>query len=71
MIKEKEIQLEMDPMEANRAEVSKKNAVLKGYRKVEEDLWKQKTGMRWFKQGTSNTKFFHAYVKVRRRKLNI
>lgn len=71
MKNEKEIQLEMDPMETNRAEVSKENSKLKWYRKVEEDLWKQKAGMRWFKQGTSNIKFFHSYMKVRRRKLNI
>ncbi|KAH0650564.1 hypothetical protein KY284_030476 [Solanum tuberosum] len=55
VIKEKEIQLEMAPTEANKAEMSKK----------------QKAGMRWFKEGDSNTKFFHAYVKGRRRKLNI
>ncbi|KAH0692608.1 hypothetical protein KY285_019705 [Solanum tuberosum] len=71
VIKEKEIQLEMAPTEANRAEMSKANAELKRYRKIEEDFWKQKAGMRWFKEGDSNTKFFHAYVKGRRRKLNI
>lgn len=27
--------------------------------------------MRWFEDGDRNTKFFHSYVKERRRKLNI
>jgi len=38
---------------------------------MEEEFWRQKPGMRWFTDGDRNTKFFHAYVKGRRRNFNI
>ncbi|KAH0699317.1 hypothetical protein KY284_013532 [Solanum tuberosum] len=71
VIKDKEIQFEMAPTYTNREELSRKNADLKKPLKIEEDFWKQKAGMRWFKDEDRNTKFFHEYVKGRRRKLNI
>ncbi|XP_049368194.1 uncharacterized protein LOC125833087 [Solanum verrucosum] len=71
VIKGKEVQLEVAPIEANKAELSKANAKLKRYLKMEENFWRQKAGMRWFTDGDRNTKFFHAYVKGRRRKLKI
>ncbi|KAK6791948.1 hypothetical protein RDI58_011029 [Solanum bulbocastanum] len=71
VIKMKEIQLEVSPTEANRADLNKANAELKRYLKIEEEYWKQKAGMRWFKEGERNTKFFHSYVKGRRKKLII
>ncbi|XP_015159412.1 uncharacterized protein [Solanum tuberosum] len=71
VIKDKEIQFEMAPTDTNREELSRKNADLKKPLKIEEDFWKQKAGMRWFKDEDRNTKFFHEYMKGRRRKLNI
>ncbi|XP_059295473.1 uncharacterized protein LOC132048806 [Lycium ferocissimum] len=38
---------------------------------LEEACWKQKSGMRWFKDSDRNTKFFHYYVKGRRKKLSL
>ncbi|XP_059285213.1 uncharacterized protein LOC132038577 [Lycium ferocissimum] len=46
-----------------------KKAELNSYLHLEEEHWKQKSGMRWFKDGDKNTKFFHSYVKGRRKKL--
>uniref|UniRef100_A0A0V0IHV1 Putative ovule protein n=1 Tax=Solanum chacoense TaxID=4108 RepID=A0A0V0IHV1_SOLCH len=71
MIRVNETQLEMSPTEANRATLSKANAELKRYLKIEEEYWRQKAGMKWFQDGDRNTKFFHSYVKGRRRKLHI
>lgn len=67
----KKIQLELYPIEANRAELRKEIAELRRFQKVEEDYWKQKAGMTWFKEGDKNTKFFHPHVNRRRRKLLI
>lgn len=38
--------------------------------KLEEEYWKQKSGMCWFKDRDRNTKFFHSYVKWRRWKMS-
>ncbi|XP_019241016.1 PREDICTED: uncharacterized protein LOC109221004 [Nicotiana attenuata] len=38
---------------------------------LEEEFWKQKSGMAWFKDGDRNTKFFHAQVNGRRRRLQL
>lgn len=35
--------------------------------KIEEDYWKQKAGMNWFRKGDKNTKFFHPYVKGKKK----
>ncbi|KAG5631919.1 hypothetical protein H5410_003636 [Solanum commersonii] len=67
----KEVQFEIAPTEVNKDELSKDNTELKRYMKMEEEVWKKRSGMRWFTDGERNTKFFHAYVKRRRRKLNI
>lgn len=36
-----------------------------------EEFWKQKAGMKWFKDGERNTKFFHSVVKGRRSRLKV
>ncbi|KAH0700803.1 hypothetical protein KY290_015692 [Solanum tuberosum] len=71
VIKENEVQFELAPTETNRVELSRVNAELKKLLRIEEDFWKEKAGLRWFKDGDRNTKFFHGYVKGRRRKLTI
>lgn len=45
IVKMKEIQLELNPIEENRAELRKEAATLRRFQKVEEDYWKQKAGM--------------------------
>ncbi|WMV59326.1 hypothetical protein MTR67_052711 [Solanum verrucosum] len=71
LVKAKEVQLEISPTEENRGILSKAEAELKRYRHIEEEYWRQKAGMKWFKDGDRNTKFFHAYVKGKRRKLQV
>lgn len=46
-------------------------ANLKKYIYLEEEFWRKKAGMRWFKDGHKNTRFFHNYVKGRRKKLHV
>ncbi|XP_059281333.1 uncharacterized protein LOC132035027 [Lycium ferocissimum] len=38
---------------------------------VIKEFWKQKAGMQWFQDGDRNTRFFHAYVQGRRRRLQL
>lgn len=71
VIKVKEAQLEILPSADNRAELCRLEAELKKYLKIEEEFWKQKAGMKWFVEGDMNTKFFHSYVKGRRKKLHL
>ncbi|KAG5581995.1 hypothetical protein H5410_052622 [Solanum commersonii] len=46
--------------------VALKNKLLR-----EEEFWKLKAGMQWFKEGERNTKFFHTIVKGRRSRLRV
>ncbi|XP_019253967.1 PREDICTED: uncharacterized protein LOC109232667 [Nicotiana attenuata] len=46
-------------------------AELMKYLALEEEFWKQKAGMSWFKDGDRNTKFFHAQVRGRRKRLQL
>ncbi|XP_019262748.1 PREDICTED: uncharacterized protein LOC109240551 [Nicotiana attenuata] len=41
------------------------------YLKVEQDVLKQKTKLKWFKEGDSNSRYFHSLIRGRRRKLFI
>jgi len=71
LIRAKEVQLEINASEENRTELKRVEADLKRYMHIEEEYWKQKAGMRWFQEGDKNTKFFHAFVNGRRRKMHI
>lgn len=70
-LKIKEIQFEMNNTPENKASLKKTEEELNNYLKVEEEFWKQKAGMKWFKDGDRNTRFFHNYVKGRRKKLKL
>lgn len=63
----KEVQLEIFLTETTRMVLNKKEVEPERYLHMEEECWNQKAGMRWFKEGDRNTKFFHSYVKGRRR----
>lgn len=63
----KEQQLEVNPTEQNKEELAKSEEVLRKYYEIEEEYWKEKAGMQWFKEGERNTKFFHAYVNGKRK----
>ncbi|KAG5591558.1 hypothetical protein H5410_042072 [Solanum commersonii] len=47
IIKVKEIQLELDPSIENRTKLKKHEAELKRFQRLEEEFWKQKSGIRW------------------------
>ncbi|XP_060202276.1 uncharacterized protein LOC132630725 [Lycium barbarum] len=68
-IKVKELQFELNPSMLNRINLHKAQTELNSYLHLEKEYWKQKSGMRWFKDGDRNTKFIHSYVKGRRKKL--
>lgn len=71
LIRVKEIQLEINPSKENREELRREEAELRKLQNIEEEYWKQKAGMQWFKDGDKNSKFFHAYVKGRRKRLEL
>ncbi|XP_009767124.1 uncharacterized protein LOC142180878 [Nicotiana tabacum] len=55
-----EDQFELSPTSMNRERLNKVKAELTRYLALEEQFWRQKAGMAWFKDGDRNTKFFHA-----------
>ncbi|XP_075088447.1 uncharacterized protein LOC142170438 [Nicotiana tabacum] len=66
-----ERQFEARPTQQNRERLHLVQAQLIRYLAIEEAFWKQKSGMLWFKHGDRNTKFFHAQVNGRRKRLKI
>ncbi|XP_019242361.1 PREDICTED: uncharacterized protein LOC109222455, partial [Nicotiana attenuata] len=66
-----EKQFEAVPTQMNRERLHKVKAELIRYLALEEEFWKQKAGMAWFKDGDRNTRFFHAQVRGRRKKLQL
>ncbi|XP_019256252.1 PREDICTED: uncharacterized protein LOC109234638 [Nicotiana attenuata] len=66
-----EAEFEANPTKLNRQRLQKVQAVLIKFLALEEKYWKQKAGMAWFKDGDRNTKFFHAHVRGRRKKLQL
>ncbi|XP_070009954.1 uncharacterized protein [Nicotiana sylvestris] len=41
------------------------------YYHLEEELWRKKAGMQWFKDRDRNIKYFHAHVKEKRKRLQV
>ncbi|VFQ83061.1 unnamed protein product [Cuscuta campestris] len=68
---EKQVKYEEDPTEELRCESNLAAAKLLQACNVERIFWEQKANISWLKEGDSNTKFFHSYVKGRRAKLKI
>ncbi|XP_075083474.1 uncharacterized protein LOC142167215 [Nicotiana tabacum] len=66
-----EAQFELQPTLLNRERLHKVQAELIRYLAIEEEFWRQKSGMAWFKDGNRNTKFFHVQVNGRRRRLQL
>ncbi|XP_070032830.1 uncharacterized protein [Nicotiana tomentosiformis] len=71
VIKVHEIQFELNSTAQNRAKLHKVDSDLTRYYHFEEEFWRQKTGMQWFKDGNMNTKFFHAHVRSKRKRLQV
>jgi len=57
--------------EEQRAELHGINAEYIRFMKMEDSILKQKTQLHWFKEGDSNSKYFHALIRGRRRRLFI
>ncbi|KAG5630392.1 hypothetical protein H5410_002109 [Solanum commersonii] len=63
VIKVKEAQFEINPSAGNMEELSKAEADLKKFLHLEEEYWKQKAGMRWFRDGGRKRKLNIAKIK--------
>ncbi|KAG5598988.1 hypothetical protein H5410_030358 [Solanum commersonii] len=57
--------------DTNRSILHELNAEYIRFLKIEDSILKQKTQLQWFKEGDSNTKYFHSLIRGRRRKLFI
>ncbi|XP_019241932.1 PREDICTED: uncharacterized protein LOC109221967, partial [Nicotiana attenuata] len=66
-----ERQFECNPSQMNRQRLQEVQAEMIRYLALEEEFWRQKAGMMWFKDGDRNTKFFHAQVNGRRKRLRL
>ncbi|XP_019242574.1 PREDICTED: uncharacterized protein LOC109222709 [Nicotiana attenuata] len=66
-----EDEFERNPTVQSRQRLQKVQADLIKYLALEEEFWKQKAGMNWFQDGDRNTKFFHAQVNGRRKRLQL
>ncbi|XP_016473910.2 uncharacterized protein LOC107795741 [Nicotiana tabacum] len=66
-----ERQSEVNPTQMNRQRLQQVQAEMIKYLALEEEFWRQKAGMLWFKDGDRNTKFFHAQVNGRRKRLKL
>jgi len=67
VVKVHETQFELNPTVQNRERLQRVQAELIRVWALEEDFWKQKAGMAWFKDGDRNTKLFHAHVNGKRK----
>ncbi|XP_009769215.2 uncharacterized protein [Nicotiana sylvestris] len=66
-----ERQFEVNPTQMNRQRLQQVQAEMIKYLALEEAFWRQKASMLWFKVGDRNTKFFHAQVNGRRKRLKL
>ncbi|XP_060182213.1 uncharacterized protein LOC132611869 [Lycium barbarum] len=66
-----EQEFEQNPTGLNRERLQMVQADLIRFYAIEEKFWRQKAGMLWFQDGDRNTKFFHAHVNGKRRKLQL
>ncbi|KAG5599774.1 hypothetical protein H5410_031144 [Solanum commersonii] len=57
--------------EENRAALHEFNDEYIRFLKLEDSILKQKTQLQWFREGDSNTKYFHSLIRGRRRRLFI
>ena len=55
--------------DANRSALHEINAKYIKFLKMEDTIMKQKTQLQWFKDGDTNSKYFHSIIRGRRRKL--
>lgn len=68
-VQAKEIRLEISPSKENRASLIRVEVDFKRYLQRKVDFLGQKARIKWFTDGERNKKFFHTYMKGRRRTL--
>ncbi|XP_049348975.1 uncharacterized protein LOC125813529 [Solanum verrucosum] len=68
-IRKSEEELMTNNTEALRQKLHKMNATYIRYLKLEEAILQQKTQLHWFQEGDAHTKYFHALMRGRRRRL--
>ncbi|XP_075076767.1 uncharacterized protein LOC142163385 [Nicotiana tabacum] len=71
VIKVHEIEFELNPTVQNREKLHKVEANITLFYHLEKEFWRQKAGMQWFQDGDRNTKFIHAHVKEKRKRLQL
>ncbi|XP_019241168.1 PREDICTED: uncharacterized protein LOC109221159 [Nicotiana attenuata] len=71
VVKVHDTQFELSPTVQNRERLHKVQADLNRVWALEEEFWKQKSRMAWFKDEDRNTKMFHDHVNGKRRKLQL
>ncbi|XP_019257238.1 PREDICTED: uncharacterized protein LOC109235538 [Nicotiana attenuata] len=71
VVKLHETQFELNPTIQNRERLQRVQADLIRVWALEEEFWKQKSGLSWFKDGDRNTKVFHSHMKGKRRKMQL
>ncbi|XP_075074525.1 uncharacterized protein LOC107792240 [Nicotiana tabacum] len=71
VVKVHETQFKVNQTVQNRERIQMVQADLIRVWPLEEEFWKQKAGMAWFKDGDRNTKLFHAHVNDKIRKLQL
>lgn len=55
--------LDVAPSESSLLEPNRAKSSLHNWLKIESDLWKQRSKIRWLQDGDRNTKFFHQSAK--------
>ncbi|XP_060211853.1 uncharacterized protein LOC132639425 [Lycium barbarum] len=71
VVKTNEAIFEAYPSYANREQLNRINAEMTRLLSIEEEFWKQKAGMAWFQDGDKNSKFFHAHVDSKSKRLQL
>lgn len=66
-----ESQFKFNPSQKNNQDLKKSEVELARFQAIQEDYWRQKSSLKWFKDGDRNTNFFHSVVKDRRKRLHI
>ncbi|XP_059316338.1 uncharacterized protein LOC132067197 [Lycium ferocissimum] len=60
-----------DDLDDHREQAHKAQAEYTKWLKFDESILKQKANIRWLEEGDANTKYFHAIINEKRRRLNI
>lgn len=71
IVKVKENLFLEDPSPVNRSILQQAHVELKLYLYVEEEFWRQKAGCQWFEEVDRNNKFFHSFVRGKRKMLTL